>query len=364
MSLRKHFIIDPYLSQCLDIHSTFQPTQWMESNLKTHFVGLDNDLAGVGAWVDIDKYWVQDPLSTDGTLNLLKNKRAIGAYARRAFDYPYVISFTKLPNMVLVGNESGLSFYFGLEAGSGFYNGILSFNLTTTATVTNQLRAFAGPVAGSAIVNIDVNKPANFLTAYHVYRVIHSKNLTIFTIDHSPVLFAIPATYGTGIKVKENVLPYSIALVSPLPRSITPFVEISATNRTLEAASDTVVPLAPYRFRISDGHEMIPLRLPLYEEDTSTLFAGKSLPSASVTSHPFPVFGYEGKTVKFRSSQAGTLDIQVYCSTGSWRTYDSEPVAANVLEAYPIAGDDVLARVVFTPSSYPCTITEAEVVLR
>jgi hypothetical protein len=60
------------------------------------------------------------------------------------------------------------------------------------------------------------------------------------------------------------------------------------------------------------------------------------------------------------TNQAGTLEIQEYLLSGSWRTYDSVSVSANTLLKYRIEDPVVLARIVFTPTTYPATILEAE----
>jgi len=72
------------------------------------------------------------------------------------------------------------------------------------------------------------------------------------------------------------------------------------------------------------------------------------------------VYGYENKTLYFMSDQSGTLSIQIYTLSGSWREYDSVSISANKLLVYRMAGEALLARAVFTPSTYPANILEAE----
>jgi hypothetical protein len=165
------------------------------------------------------------------------------------------------------------------------------------------------------------------------------------------------------VNVKENVLPYGIALIPPMPSSLTTLIELLASGRTATAPSDFVAPLSPYRFRVSDGKEIIPLNLPLYLGDSDTALAGYSISSGSVTSHPFPIFGYRDKTLFLQADQAGSINVEVYTLTGNWRTYDTDTVSANTLWRYKMTGDAVLARLTFTPTAYPCSIAEAEAVL-
>jgi hypothetical protein len=150
-----------------------------------------------------------------------------------------------------------------------------------------------------------------------------------------------------------------------LPRSLTAFQEIYS-NRTAEATSDVVVPTSPFRFRVSDGHEVLPLRLPLYEENTSNLFAGKSVSSGTLVSHPFPVFGYAGKTIIFRADTASAtsgLVIETLTKSGNWRTYDVVTYSANTDFFYTLTGNLVLARLKYTPATYPASVAEGEVIL-
>jgi len=99
-----------------------------------------------------------------------------------------------------------------------------------------------------------------------------------------------------------------------------------------------------------------------YAED-GTKFAGKTLSSGSVTSKAISVLGCDKKTIYFIADQSGTLAIQVLSPTGNWRTYDTASISANALATYTMTGSARLIRITFTPSSYPCTIGDAWIVL-
>jgi len=124
-----------------------------------------------------------------------------------------------------------------------------------------------------------------------------------------------------------------------------------------------VMPLAPRWLRCTDGDPCPPEIFRLYKTGTTDLIAGLTLTSGSVTSHPFPTFGYEQKILQLLSDQAGTLELQVLGMSGTWRTYDSVSTVANTLAVYRVQGMPVLMRIVFTPSAYNCVIAEAEVFL-
>jgi len=92
-------------------------------------------------------------------------------------------------------------------------------------------------------------------------------------------------------------------------------------------------------------------------------YAPATLTTGSRVSLPLMLLGYSSKTFHFQSDQAGTLLIEVYTLTGNWRTYDSLSVVADTLLSYVMTGNAVLARITFTPTAYPATISDAEVVL-
>lgn len=352
------------LREGLDLHSTFQWEHFLHQGVDAHFVAREVALDGVQRKTDAGSAWRQVSYKPPfgGELVLPRSKAAVSIYSRRAFVYGQLYVCVKMPNLTPVGNETVLAYYFGFENGSQAFNGIVSFCLLTNRPTgeVNQLYGVVGTYAMSA-VKIDVNKPANYLTAYHRYRVLCSKNLAALTIDGKPALFAVPCRYDGVSKVKENVLPYSVVLTEPLPASMPSLVEIYA-GRTAEAPSDFAVPLSPYEFRVSDGHEVTPLSLPLYVEDTPTKLAGYTVSSGTLTTHPFPVFGYARKTLYFMADTAGTLEVQVFTQSGNWRTYDSFSYAAGRFLSYPMTGDALLVRLLYTPSTYPATVNEGEAV--
>jgi hypothetical protein len=104
-----------------------------------------------------------------------------------------------------------------------------------------------------------------------------------------------------------------------------------------------------------------PRNFELYVENSNTKWTGLSISSGSITSHPVPALGYVNKTIYFMANQAGTLNIEILTRSGNWRTYDSITISASVLLRYKMTGDAVLLRLTFTPSTYPCTVNEAEV---
>jgi len=345
-----------------DVHSAFQYEYLLADGIDVHFVSRILKI-GAGASSDLtSKYWkVTDYTTNDGYFILPKDYIVVSAYSRRAFMYPNVYAWTALPDIRIVGNESYTTFYIGIENGANLMNGIATFMLQTTPGLTNILYVAVGPYHGYAVLSIDVAKPKDFSTAKHSYRIIHSKSATFFMIDNRIRAIALQCYEGTAVKVNDNVLPYSIALIPQMPSTLTAFVEWYATRRTAPAIEDLYALLSPAWFRVSNGKDTIPLQLSLYLANSDTKLAGYSISSGSVTSHPFPLWGYNNKVLLFMASQAGTLDIQVYTLSGNWRSYDTVSVSENTLVKYRFQDTFPLARVVFTPGTYPATINEAEV---
>jgi hypothetical protein len=356
-------VLKAELAETLDLHSTFQWEHFLGFGLDAYFLARAVELDGTQVLVRASDFWRQVDYKSpyEGVLTLPRDKRAVSIYSRRAFAYPQLIAYVKLPSLSLVGDETQMFYYLGVEHGSAYYNGIASFVLVTSTTYTNMLQVVVGPLGGASSLVIDVAKPADFNTSYHVYRVVTARNLVLFLIDGRLRAVAIQCLQGGNVNVKSNVLPYSITLIPPMPSTLTAFIELSAGVRTSVATSDVTAPLSPYRFRVSDGKDIVPLSLPLYLDNSDTALAGYSISSGSVTSHPIPMFGYTRKTLRFMADQAGSLEVQVYTLSGNWRSYDSISIPANTLLSYSVDDEVILARTVYTPTGYPATVLEAEV---
>ena len=361
-------VMDPALKQN---RSQWQWESYLHYGVAPFWLGRTVDLSLTELAAEAADLWKQVGLQDtgvvpafDGTFTLSKNLARAAVYSISSVAYPQLMASIRLPHLRLLGNETAMHYYLGLENGASYFNGLYCFVLIKSATLDNVLRAVVGTLDVAVFVTIDVKKPADATTAYHNYNILMSKNLVQYRIDGYPALFAVPCGVSAPVIVKQNVQPYSLVLVKSAPAKITPFFELW-TNRTLTlpATEDFVAPISPYRFRYSEGYEITPLSLPLYVEDTATLFRGSVVAAGSLTSHPFPTFGYSSTTLLFRANGAGTLSIQVLTQTNNWREYDTVPITANTLASYILEGDAVLDRVVFTPTTPPATITDAEVTM-
>ena len=350
------------LRQSQDVHSAFELEDVLLDGVDAHFVGRVVGMDGRNVYDRVSKFWVLSHLgSLDGYFVLPRNYKLTNAYSRKAFAYPQIHIRTVLPDVRKVGDEASITLYIGAENGPAAGNGLICFALRSTATITNQLYAIASPQHGATELNISVALPYDFNQAVHYYRIVHSRAITLFIVDNRVRAIAVQCREGDSIKVKENVLPYSIMLVPQLPATLRALLEWSALTRTKVASDDLYAPISPAWFRVSDGKDVMPLQLPLYLDDNDTRMMGYSIGSGSVTSHPFPIWGYTNRTLLFMSNQSGTLDIQVYTLSRNWRSYDTVSVSANTLVKYRFQDAFPLARVVFTPGTYPAIINEAEI---
>jgi len=351
-------------------HGTFQWEHFLNYGVDAFFLARKTDLTLTESLARASDFWRQttysdagDGYKFDGEFRLPRNLARVAVYSVKAYRYPQLMIAAKLPSLSFLGNEDQIFFCFGFEHGAAFFNGLLLMMVRTTTTFSNYLQAYIGTRQGQAIPTLEVYKPSDWNTAEHVYRIHVTKNLATFWIDHRPILFVVLCGVSPIVTVKENVQPYSILLAQQMPSSLTAMMEIWST-RTSEATADIVANVSPYRFRVSEGSEIEPIALPLYVEDTSTKLAGYSLSSGTLVSHPIPVFGFNSRTIFFRANQSGTVNIEARSLTGNWRTYDSKSYTADSNFFYVITGDLTLARLTYTPSTYPASIAEGEVVMR
>jgi hypothetical protein len=292
----------------------------------------------------LSKYWnVQDPNLENSYIALPSSPQNyfLSLYTRNSWKYPWGGVIAKLPTLPITG-----TFWpFGFEPGPGLEWGLIGFYF-----YSSYFRAFCD----GKYADITYALPSDYNTAFHRYMVKVNKNTAEFYIDYALVAVAIRG----GIDFSPiSGPPYAIQGTTQKGFDEAPaFIEFSYS-------SVSQYYIDPSQFRAMDGDPLPPRGYQLYLAGSSTKFAGYSISSGSVTSHPIPIFGYPRKTLYFMANQTGSLLIEVLTRTGNWRTYDSVSVSANTFKVYPMAGDAVLARVTFTPLTYPATISEAEFTL-
>jgi len=360
------------LREELDLHDLFSWNKILRVGLEAG-TAIDSYFDAKAWWEPVEGFeksirpsevWKQPRLQvlSDGELKCPAEYVGISITSKNAYSYPYMAVKTKLPSPDhLAYPEQEFSFGFRNHPMGG--NGLAQFTYERLKTGTLAFWAFSGGNWADAFVGSDILNalPSDYATAYHDYAIIVTKPMVEFYIDGKLVAVNINIqryAFGLGIFRVATYPPYAVSCVK-LP----PATSLLFSLELLGRQKELVVPLAPSLVSFGEGEPFPPRFYMLYVENTNTWFSGYTLDSGSVTSHPFPVFGYPNKTLFFQADQSGTLDIEVLTQTGNWRTYYSDTVSADELWWLKMTVDAVLARVTYTPTAYPATIAEAEVVL-
>jgi len=340
------------LREELDVHSSLDRLRILRDGIDSHYDGHVINVDGIRQHINASEVWSFDPNTLTGYIEPPSGYYLAGVYSKRSFRFPVLTARTKIPS-------SGWEVYIGLENAPGNLDGITAFRFLPNKDYYVVILSLAGNYFTENRVGIANLLPSDFETAEHTYTIEVCKNMVSFYVDRSPIAFCLINAAEKAHDVSGP--PYALLVSSaPMTKTLRAFVEVNETSSLIP----TRLELSPTSLFVSEGVEISPKALPLYLYQSSTKMAGYSIESGNVTSHPVPIFGYSGKTFLFQADQNGTLSIEVFTQTGNWRTYDSVSVSADTLLSYIMSGDAVLARVTFTPSAYPATINEAEVILR
>jgi hypothetical protein len=301
-------------------------------------------------WTEVEtgvlsRYWYVDPNANNSYIKGPGVDYHLSVYTKNAWKYPWGGVGTRLPSLPV----AGYLWLFGFEPGPGSDWGLIGFFETG-----NKVYAYCDGVS----VDITSYLPSDYNTAFHLYAIKVNKSIAEFYIDAALIAVAIRA----GINFSTVSGPPYIVFGSARKSfdESTAFIEFYLTDVSKYY-------IDPSNFRVMNGDPLPPRGYQLYLTGTNTKLAGYSVSSGSVTCHPIPIFGYKNKTLLFMANQtsaSGGLVIEILTQTGNWRTYDTDTYTpAGSLWVYPIVADAVLVRITFTPSTYPCTINEAEAVL-
>lgn len=350
--------VDDALGLGLDVHSSFTWLSYLSDGLDEHFIARYMELIGTARFeflTDPSSFWTLESQQTvpplDGSFLCSSERLLVVAISKQSWDYGWAVFRTKLPAFSIdtqcmwlgLGNSGNgrTGFYYRREAG-----GVLTLYVNVTSL-------FFSP---SQFVNISNFLPANATTALHTYSVYNSRSKVEFYIDG--ILRAVcvnsPGQAFTAIPGP----PYALFRSNP-----TAATRLRGLIALIGQGTELVLPLNPQGVRFCHGDPVPPRVYRLYEAGTQNLLAGSSV-DPNMTSHPFPLFGYDGKTINFMSDEAGNLDIEVLKQTDNWRVHSTTAVVANTLLTITIADEEVLGRIVFRPNIPPANILEAEVVLR
>jgi len=274
------------------------------------------------------------------------NYRYLAFYTRRMFRYPFAYFKFKLPTTPYTGTV-----WWGFEP-----EGAPSYGSSYFAygTASGELLVY---IKGK-LLEITPLLPADATEKSYSYAVKLDKDSAWFYIGDSLVAVGLHNTFDFSISGP----PYYLF------GSSFPHVPCQSSFIELDTGGGEELSWYLEKWVVTDGDPKPPRPLDLYQSGSSTKMRGSVIDAGSLTSHPFPLLGYNNSTIHFQADQNGTLLIQVYTLGGNWRTYNTaaeeQTVTADELFSYTILGSAILGRVVFTPAAYPCTIAEAEVMLQ
>lgn len=354
----------------LDLHSSFTWIKFLREGIDSHFNAKAVDLNRIESLAQPSDYWTQDTYGgTPGTtafdcpgkITVPSNLAIVSIHSKNTFNYPRVVARAKLPT--LTGYSAFSAIWIGVEGGARSGYGLASFYYYTpdggvgTEILQARLCYMEGLTRSVVITNL---LPTTFRTKDHVYSVEVTRSMIIYWIDDDVVAYGLitPSSFFTSIQGP----PYGLfSIERPFSSAFPAFIEVQGSGQTLEFQ------VAPFGFRVSHGDPLPPRIIRVYDESSTTLWAGMSVSNGvTVTSHPFPLNGFDGKTIDFQATVAGTLYVDVYMQTGNWRIYPPNAgtaILANVLESFDITGQEILGRIRFTPNA-DGLISDAEVHLR
>ena len=338
------------LRETLDIHSAFTSEKFLAEGVDAHFNAREN-VDGIEASVKPSTRWTVDGITCPANLP------RVAIYSKKAYSNPVFTLRSTLPALTV----DGQSVWFGLEAGGAGGNGIATFLLRQLAGSIQLRVALGGLFVGAQYADITTLLPADYQTTTHRYSIEVNKDLVIFYINLNPVAYGIMQPGG---RIFNQTLAPFIPPPYQLITSGRPLADMTTLLEVVSAGTALTFDLSPQWIRFSDSDPCPARVIRLYDAGTANLLAGLSIAAGSETSHPFPIFGYEGKTLNFRASEQGTLSVEGLKQTIEWREEDTMGITQDRAKTYQIESESLLARVVFTPNTYPCTISEAEVVLR
>ncbi len=350
------------MGETLDLHSAFTWEKFLAEGVDAHFNArtVTGTVAEAReATASPSDYWFLDSYIPPfyGYLVCPAELRAVAVYSKKAFKHPIISVGTKLPS--LIGFNNNTQVWMGFETGAA--GDIAAFRWSTQdGGVSEVLHAWIGAF-GFPWRSIDITNllPADHKTVRHRYRVECNRAMAVFYIDFDVVAYGLitPNSFITSIVGP----PYGLfSMEVSIPARLTSLLEVNSLGTPQELRFE----VSPFNVRIGDGDPLPPRVLRLYDAGTEDLFTSLTIAAGSETSHPFPIFGFQEKTINFRASEQGTLSVEVLKQTDNWREYDTMGITQDKAKTYSIEGEAVLARVVYTPNTYPCTISEAEVVLR
>jgi len=338
----------------LDIQSAFTWDKFLNQGVDAYFdarvVGLDGSESSAKA----SDYWKQVSFkSSDSFLGMLECPSSLsGVVVISKNTFNSAVFRTILPTLSVDGQAVWLGFENGSYAGVGEVD--FAYMMVSGAS---KLYACLGADFNEFLVDITNMLPADANSAGHTYSIRVFDNFAEFYIDRSVVAIGLNCKLPNVI----NAPPYAIFGVDGMSPFIT---KINVIAEVDGLGYDLSLPLSPYWTRAGRITTHLSRVYSLYQANSTSLMAGASISSGSITSHPIPVFGYKEWELLIDASQDFTVQLQYLGLSGNWRTFDnySSPTGSNRIHLL-VDEPMILAKAVITPSAYPMTINDAFAVL-
>jgi len=277
-------------------------------------------------------------------------------YSKRAFKYGVFGFQVKLPDPT---DKAFKKLWLGAETCGAWYGGLCSFKF-----------GIAGGAIQTVLYNVSVNRagvlapdisalmPVTPNEDLYLYLVKINKASVEYWVQDKLVGIVQFAPNSDTYDVRTTA-PYYLGQVKGLIPAVSPaLIEWDCSAEEYIGKRSNIQLQSIY---VTDGDPTPPRTLHPYTEGSE--WEGTSIDSGTLTSDKIPVAGYDNKTIFFLADQPGTLYIDVDYGDNSNDEYDSVSISANTLESYILTANPLWIRLRYTPSSYPCTIRRARIVM-
>lgn len=327
-------------------------------------------------------YWFPDLPQEDWVykdrLETPPDNPIVRAYRRYGMQYPQVSARLQAdPDLATMAD--GCGHWIGVENNGMQWGGCAFLRISSDGTSVNGWLRVAGGNRGAKI-EVTSLLPSGVFSNRALFTIKVSRNMvelyggdTINTGVGNLIAVVVttpnvPQLADRSLFKIENTEPYAVA-VAPvvLPRWMAPMFE----NNNPDSGQSLVAKIqeserycSPLRVMSGDPKPARVFRF--WEENTGSLLTSGTY-DAGVTSHPFPLFGYDRRSFIFQADTDSITDgvkLQVLTATGNWRNIKVWTYSADDKLTYDMLANHLLGRWKYVPSASGASIREAQVNLR
>lgn len=313
----------------------------------------------VKPWVDVNEalHRVTDPADPNyHRYYLVYVDEASALYSKRAFKYGAFGFQVRLPNPT---DSAFRTLHLGAETVAAYAGGITNFVFDIQAgAIRTQLSNYSINAANGSIANVSALLPITPSAGAYKYLV---------KVNRASVEYWVEGSLISIVQFSPESDSYAVRITAPYRleqvKGQTPCFQPALMEYTCSAAGHigTRSNILLWSIYVIDGDPAPPRTL--HPITGGVNWEGTAIAAGTLTSDRIPILGYDRKTIVFLADQAGTLYIDVDYGDNSNDQYDSVAVAANTLSSYIMTADPLWLRLRFTPTTYPCTVTRARVLM-